>query len=130
MEKLLDKVDFEKYKVYSIAIDVISSEVFADGKENEVDEHGQSLDAVSDIRRSVKYSFPHENRKIIKTIVAQDEKEAHDGTLCRDINLEYYLLLDKEEAEELDLTQLRDTLEEEWHAGSDGCDIKINPYQA
>ncbi|MBC8237276.1 MAG: hypothetical protein H8E76_03510 [Helicobacteraceae bacterium] len=129
MESILDKVDFDKYSVYNIQVNVHESDVFPGGKENEVDEYGQSMDVVSDLRRTVKYSHPFDNKKIIKSILPEDEKEDSNGDLCRDINLEYYLLVDKEEMEDFSIEVLHDTLEEEWHSGSSGCDIIISPYE-
>lgn len=130
MESILDEVDFDKYNVYNIEVSVQENDVFPDGKENEVDQYGQSMDVISDLRRTVKYSYPFESKKIIKSILPKDEKEDSNGNVCRDINLEYYLLVDKEEMEEFSTEVLHDTLEEEWHAASTGCQIRINPYEA
>ena len=129
METILDKVDFDKYSVYNIQINIQENDIFTDGKENEVDEYGQSLDVVSDLRRTVKYSHPCDNKKVIKSIMPQDQKEDSNGDVCRDIDLEYYLLVNKEEMEEFCTEELHDILEEEWHSGSTGCEIRINPYE-
>lgn len=129
MENILDKVDFDTHSVFTIQVNMQENDIFPDGKENEVDEYGQSMDVVSDLRRTVKYSFPFESKKVIKSIFPQDEKEDSNGNLCRDINLEYYLLVDKEEMEDFSIEELHDTLEEEWHSGSSACEIMITPYE-
>ena len=130
MENILDKVDFDTHSVFTIQVNMQENDIFLDGKENEVDEYGHSMDAVSVLRRTVKYSFPFDNKKIIKSIIPQDEKENSHGNLCRDINLEYYLLVDKEEMENFSIEELKDTLEEAWYTGSSVCDIMITPYEA
>ena len=130
MENILDKVDFDTHSVFTIQVNMQENDIFLDGKENEVDEYGHSMDAVSVLRRTVKYSFPFDNKKIIKSIIPQDEKENSHGNLSRDINLEYYLLVDKEEMENFSIEELKDTLEEAWYTGSSVCDIMITPYEA
>jgi len=130
MENILGKVDFDTHSVYAIQVNMQENDIFLDGKEKELDEHGQSMDVVSDLRRTLKYSYPFENKKIIKSIIPQDQKEDSNGNLCRDINLEYYLLVDKEDMEDFSIEELKDTLEEEWYAGSSVCDITITPYEA
>ena len=100
MENILGEVDFDTHSVYAIQVNMQENDIFLDGKEKELDEHGQSMDVVSDLRRTLKYSYPFENKKIIKSIIPQDQKEDSNGNLCRDINLEYYLLVDKEEMED------------------------------
>ena len=129
MENILDKVDFDTFDVYSISISIYENDGYNDGKENEVDEYGQAMDAVSDLRRTIKASYPCENKKIIKSISPLEQKEDEEGTLCRDINMEYYLLVNKEEMEDFCTEELHDILEEEWYAGSAGCDITINDYK-
>lgn len=130
MESILSKVDFETHGVYSVTLSVSESDMFENAKEGEVDEYGQSLDIVSELRRAIKYSFPFENKKIIKSIVAEDEKENEDGVLCRDIELEYYLLVDKEDMEEFSIEELHDVLEEEWNGGNAACKIAIDLYES
>ena len=129
MESILGEVDFEKYDVYNIQINVRESDTFDNTKEGQVDEHGQALDIVSDLRRSIKYSYPFENKKIIKSIIAHDEKENEDGVGCHDIELEYYLLIDKEEMEDFSTEELHDILDEEWNGGNAGCEIVITLYE-
>ncbi len=126
MKNILDAVDFDTHFIYEIRLNIYDSYMFKDVKEGGAleDEHGQSLDAVSDVRRTIKYSFPSENKKIINAINVEDQREDEHGDLCRNIELHYYLLVDKEEDEEFCIEELHDELEEEWRDGSE-CEIKI-----
>ncbi len=126
MKNILDAVDFDIHLVYEIKLNIYDSYMFKDIKEGAAleDEHGQSLDAISDVRRTIKYSFPFDNKKIIKSINIEDETEDEYNDLCRNIKLHYYLLIDKEEQEEFCTEELHDELEEEWRDGSE-CEIEI-----
>ncbi len=128
MKEILKKVDFEAYNVHEINIKVYDSHLFQDVKEGEAteDEDGQSKDAISDVRRTIKYSVPFENKKIIELMNIEDEREDAHGNFCRNVEVQYYLLIAKEE--EFSLEKLHDELEEEWR---DGCESKITitPYE-
>ena len=126
MKEILNKIDFSEYSVYEININIKDSTILDNADDNKVDENGQSMDSVSLARRTVKYSFPFDNKKIINTIEIGDEvEEEGTGDLCRSIALHYYIVVEKQEVEEFDTEELHDVLEEEWRDGSSGCDIKI-----
>jgi len=130
MENILDKVNFDTHIVYDIKLTVEESYLFNNLEEGAAseDENGQSLDPVSDVRRTIKYSYPFENKKIIKSINVEDEKDDVHGNTCRDVSVHYYLLVDKEEEEEFCTEILHDELEEEWRDGSE-CKVQITPYE-
>ena len=131
MQSALDKVDFDKYTLYTIQINVEGTFNFGDLKEGEKteDEDGQSLDVVSDVRRSIKYSFPFEDKKVISSIKVEDEAEDENGDLCRDLQLEYYLLVETEDLDSFSMEELHDELDEEWTNNGASCKININPYE-
>jgi len=128
MNTTLDKVDFDKYTVYDIQIKIAASYMFEGLTEDDTttDEHGQAQDIFSDVRRTIKYSSPFDNKKIISTINIDKEKEDEHGTLCRDFLLKYHLLVETEEVEDFSVEELHDNLEEEWRDGSSDCEITIN----
>lgn len=129
MKEILEKVDFEAYTAYKININIVDSHLFPDIKEGDplVDQDGQSRDPISDVRRSIKYSSPFENKKIIESMEIEDEREDMHGNFCRNIDVNFYLLIDKED-EEFSTEVLHDELEEEWRDGSE-CKITITPYE-
>ena len=129
MEKIFEDVDFEKYDILNINLNVKESDMFNDDQKGEVDEYGQSLDVVSVLRRAIKHSYPFEKKKIIKTILPHELKENEDGLECRDIDLEYFLLVEKDEIEQFSLEELKDTLQDEWNGGNSLCTINVNYYQ-
>ena len=128
MDSILEKVDFEKYDVLNIILRVEESDMFDDSQKDEVDEYGQSLDMISNLRRAIKHSHPFDNKKLIKTINPHEAKENEEGEECRDIDLEYYLLVEKEEMESFDLEELHDVLQDEWNGGNANCEIIITRY--
>ena len=128
MEQILDKVDFDKYTVYDIQINVIDSYNFETSKESE-NELGQSNDVISRVRRTIKYSFPFDEKKIINEINVEDEKEDENEELCRNLAFRYYLLVETENIDEFDTEELHDELEEEWRSGSSECNITISLYE-
>jgi len=130
MESILEKVDFETYDVLNVKLSVLESDMFDDSQNGEVDEYGQSLDMVSNLRRAIKHSHPFDNKKVIKTIYPHDPVTNEEGEECRDIDLEYYLLVEKEEMEEFCLDELHDILQDEWNGGNSNCTITIEPYSA
>lgn len=130
MESILSKVDFETQSVFNINIKIYENTVYDNTKEGEVDEHGQALDIISDLRRSIKCSSPLDNKKIIKSIVPHEDKEDENGDVCRDIEMEYYLLINNEDIDEFSEEGLKDELEEEWFTGSSSCNVEINLYTA
>jgi hypothetical protein len=129
MENILADVDFQTYDLLNIKVNVKESDMFNDDEKDEVDEYGQSLDVVSVLRRAIKYSHPFDNKKIIKTITPHELKENEDGEECRDIEFEYFLLVEKGEMEEFSIEELRDTLVDEWNGGNSLCTIEIEPYE-
>lgn len=128
MEKLLEDVCFDTYSIYSVGIKLIECPTFENS--NEETEYGESLDSVSQIRRSIKQSEPFYNKKIIEFINVEDDKEDEDGIVCRDIQAHYYLLVNNEEAEEFCVQTMHDDLEEEWRNASPQCEVNIKPYEA
>lgn len=130
MENILSKVDFETKSVFSVKIKIDENTVYDNKQEGEVDEYGQSLDIISDLRRSIKCSAPFDNKKIIKLITPHEDKEDENGDICRDIDLEYYLVVDKEELDEFSVEETTDDLEEEWFTGSSSCKVEITLYTA
>lgn len=126
MDKILEKVDFENNTVYEIKVSVEDSSAFENSTEDDTqDIDGQAMDPVSRVRRTIKYSYPLENKKIIKSIDVSEETEDKDLTLCRNISVHYYLLVDSQEVDEFSRDELHDELEEEWRDGSADCEIEI-----
>ena len=130
MESILEKVDLDTYEVYNIKINIEENDTFTDEDDGEFDEHGQCLGATASIRRKIKSSDPLESKKIIKSIDPKEEKEDEHGEACRDIELEYYILVDKEEADEFSMDELSDVLEEEWQNGSASCSVSVSVYES
>lgn len=95
MDAVLEKVDLDSFDVLNIKLSVKESDMFDDSQNGEFDEYGQSLDMVSNLRRAIKHSHPFDNKKIIKMIKPHDEQINEEGNACRDIDLEYYLLVKK-----------------------------------
>ena len=131
MQDILDKVDLDLYTIYNIKINVLDTYDFVDIKEGAKteDENGESLDPVSDVRRTIKYSFPFENKKIISSITVKEEKEDSYGELCRNVECEYYLQVETQNIDDFSLEELHDEIEEVWRNGSSGCEITISPYK-
>lgn len=131
MNSALEKVDFDKFTLYKIQIDMKDSFGFGDIKEGQAaeDENGESLDPLPYVRRSIKYSYPFDNKKIINNINIEDEKEDEDGDLCRDINMDYYLLVETENIDDFPLQELHDVIEEEWRNSSPACEVTISLYE-
>ena len=129
MKNVLDKVDLEKYTLFNIKLNIVDTYDFPDLKEGAKteDEHGQSLDITSDVRRTIKYSFPCENKKIISAIKIGEEREDEYGDLCRNLELDYSLLVETENIDDFSLEELHDEIEEVWRNGSDRCEINISP---
>ena len=128
MEDILKKVDLEIHDIYEITINIGETSQFEDVEEGQPTHNsdGESLDSVSQVRRGIKHSAPFENKKIIKNISVSEDIEDSEGYLCKNIQIHYFLLIDKEEeCEEFSTVELHDILEEEWRDGSSGCDIKI-----
>lgn len=130
MKNALDTIDLDIFTPYTIKIKVIDTYDFPELKEGAKteDEDGQSLDPTSDVRRTIKYSFPCENKKIISTIKLYDEIEDEHAELCRNIELEYHLLFQTQSMDDFSLEELHDEIEEVWRNGSAGCEITISPY--
>lgn len=130
MEDILKKVDTQKHVIYTIHIKLDKSPMCAGFKEGEAsqNEEGEDLDSVSQVRRTIKYSTPFDNKKIIKSIAVSDDIIDEDGSISRNIELEYYLLVDIDEDEDFSLVEFHDVLEEEWREESSKCEININPY--
>jgi hypothetical protein len=128
MHDILKEIDLEEFTPLHITIDAKDVYSFEDLKEGDPteDEYGQSLDAVSEVRRAIKNSYPFEIKKKVTTIDIGEESEDENGYLHRDMNLEYYLLIPSEEFEEIDLDEIHDVLAEEWNGGSSNCQIEIN----
>ena len=131
MDKMLEQVDFEKYTAYDIQIKVNDTYMYPNPKEGaaQEDENGQAVDAVSNVRRTIKYSIPFEGKKIIKNINVEEERVDADENeeLCRNISFNYYLLIDNADIDEFSTEVLHDDLEEEWRDGTAVCDIEIKP---
>lgn len=130
MEDILKKVDTSVYDIYTIEIKVKECFLFVGNKEGEAshNEHGESLDSVSLVRRAIKQSVPLDNKKIIKFINIEDNLEDENQNIYRNIHLHYYLLAEKDE-EEFPVEELHDDLEEEWKDESAKCEVQIKLYE-